>query len=258
MRRHLPEEPMSAAAVWSSRVALIAALVALLAVGLGRLRTVEPAIALAVLGSAITLALAALLLFGAACAEIWRTGHRGVGEAVWGGVLTALVLAYPAYLSVQAMRLPVLSDVSTDIADPPYFSFSGAAFSARHGFRPPAIPASARQEQSVAYPDVETITVDIEADEVFPMVMKAAAARGWRVVDQHQPGGRAGEGHADFLDRSLVMGLDEDITVRLRPLPGQTRIDLRAASRYGRHDFGANARRIERFAEELQTQLDAR
>ena len=38
----------------------------------------------------------------------------------------------------------------------------------------------------------------------------------------------------------------------------QTRIDLRAASRYGRHDFGANARRILAFAEGLQTQLDAK
>jgi uncharacterized protein (DUF1499 family) len=236
----------------------MAVLIALFAVGMARLHTVEPTAALAVLGAAITLALVALLLFGAACADIWRTGRRGVAEAVGGLIMAALILAYPAYLSLQAIRLPVLADVSTDIADAPNFSFSGAAYKARAGFRTPTVPASARQEQAAAYPDVETIVVDIEVDEAFPFVLKAAAARGWRVIDQHPPGGRAGEAHADFLDRSLVMGFDEDITVRLRPLPGQTRIDLRAASRYGRHDFGANARRIERFAEELQTQLDAR
>ncbi|WP_424373405.1 DUF1499 domain-containing protein [Methylocystis silviterrae] len=48
------------------------------------------------------------------------------------------------------------------------------------------------------------------------------------------------------------------MTVRFKPLPGQTRIDLRSASRYGRHDFGVNAKRIAAFAEELQSQLDTR
>jgi Protein of unknown function (DUF1499) len=258
MRRHLPEEPMSAAAVWSRRIALMAALVALLAVGMARMRSVEPTAALAVLGAAISLALLALLLFGAACVDIWQTGRRGVAEAVWALVLVTLVLAYPAYLSVQAVRFPVLADISTDLVDPPTFSFSGSAFRARAGFRPAAIPAALRQQQIGAYSDVETIVIDVEAEEAFPMVLKAAAARGWRLIDQRPPGGRLGEGHADFLDHSLVMGFDEDIVVRLRPLPGQTRIDLRAASRYGRHDFGANARKIEQFADELQSQLDAR
>jgi uncharacterized protein (DUF1499 family) len=39
---------------------------------------------------------------------------------------------------------------------------------------------------------------------------------------------------------------------------GQTRIDVRSVSRYGRHDFGVNAKRIETFAREMQTQLDGR
>ncbi|NBU21594.1 DUF1499 domain-containing protein [bacterium] len=62
----------------------------------------------------------------------------------------------------------------------------------------------------------------------------------------------------DAVDRSLVMGFPQDVTIRLRPLAGQTRIDIRSASRIGKHDFGDNARRIQRFAQELQVQLDAR
>ena len=54
------------------------------------------------------------------------------------------------------------------------------------------------------------------------------------------------------------MGFPDDITIRIQPLAGQTKLDVRSASRYGRNDFGVNARRIERFAEELQTQLDAK
>ena len=83
-----------------------------------------------------------------------------------------------------------------------------------------------------------------------------AATRGWRLVDKRPPNARSGDAHVDFLVKTRVMGFDEDATVRLRPLAGQTRIDLRAASRHGRHDFGENASRIEDFAEELQTQVE--
>lgn len=258
MRRRLPPEPMSLAAVWCRRVAVFAATVALLAVVLARVNALNPPEALAVLGSAIAMALAALLLFLAACAAIWRTGSRGVGEALRGFVLAALTLAWPAYLAFEAVRLPVMADIATDPSDPPRFSLAAAAVKARGGFRPAPPAVVEDEERRAAYPEVEPIIVDIDADEAFALVLKTANARGWRVVDQRAPGGKLGEGHADFLDRTLVMGFDEDITVRVRPLAGQTRIDLRSASRYGRHDFGANARRIRQFAEELQSQMDVR
>lgn len=258
MRRTLPPEPWSQAALWSRSVAIFAATVAVMSVALARVHLLEPASALASLGAAVALALVALLLVGAAGVVIWRTGRRGVGSAVGGAVIALLTLAYPAYLAVEALRLPVLSDISTDVADPPYFSLSRAAYEARKGFQPQGIPPEAREAQRPAYPDVEPIVVDLDADEAFALVLKTARAVGWKTVDARPPGGRTGEGHADFLDRTLIMGFDEDITVRLKPLPGQTRIDLRSASRYGRHDYGANAARIMAFAEELQSQLDSR
>lgn len=258
MRRQLPQEPWSQAALWSRHIAIFAATVAVMSILLARAHVIEPASALASLGSAMALALVALLLFCAACVVIWRTGRRGTGAAVGAAIIATATLAYPAYLAIQALRLPVLADISTDIDSPPYFSFSRAAYVARKGFQPKGLPARAREGQRAAYPDVEPIVVDLDADEAFALVLKTAKAVGWKPVDQRPPGGRTGEGHADFLDRTLVMGFDEDITVRLKPLPGQTRIDLRSASRYGRHDFGANAARITAFAEELQSQLNGR
>jgi uncharacterized protein (DUF1499 family) len=258
MRRHLPPEPVSAAAVWCRRLAVFAATLALLAVALARLRKLDPIAALTALGAGVSLSLLALLLFAAACAAIWRTGARGAGEAAVGLVVALLTLAYPAFLSVQAVRLPVLADITTDPVDPPLFSRSSKAQAARGGFVAAEIEPRIRAPQRAAYPDIEPIIVDLDTDEAMALVARTAAALGWRLVDQRAPGGRSGDAHADFIDRSLVMGFDEDVAVRLRPLPGQTRIDLRAVSRYGRHDFGANAKRLEKFAEELQSQLDAR
>lgn len=258
MRRHLPPEPWSKVALWSRSLAIFAATVAILSILLGRLHVIDPPSALASLGAAMALALIALLLFCAACQVIWRTGQRGAGVAVVAFLIAALTLGYPAYLAFEAVRLPVLADISTDIANPPYFSFSKAAYDARNGFQPPRVPPRIRETQRSGYPGVEPIVVDLDADEAYALVLKTAKARGWKTIDKHPPGGRAGEGHIDFIDTTLVMGFDDDITVRLKPLPGQTRIDLRSASRYGRHDFGANAKRITAFAEELQSQLDSR
>lgn len=258
MRRTLPPEPWSQSALWSRSVAIFAATVALLAVLLARLHVIEPASALASIGAAVALALVALLLVCAAAVVIWRTGRRGVGAAVGAAFVALATLAYPAYLAAEALRLPVLADISTDVANPPYFSLSRAAYEARKGFQPKGLPPKAREAQRWAYADVEPIVVDLDADEAFALALRTAKAVGWKIVDLHPPGGRTGEGHADFLDKTLIMGFDEDITVRLKPLTGQTRIDLRSASRYGRHDFGANAKRIRAFADELQAQLDAR
>ena len=256
MRRHLPPEPVSQAALWSRRLGLFAAVVAALAVALLRLHVLDPVAALTTLGAAVAISLGALLLFVAACVTIWRSGARGLGIALGGLFFIAATLAYPSYLAFEAVRLPKLSDVSTDIADPPDFSRSSAALTARGGVAHANPSPEARAGQRAAYPDVEPIVLDIEVDDAIPVVLRTAAARGWRLVDQRAPSPRTGEAHLDFLDTSRILGFDVDVTVRLRPLTGQTRIDVRSASRYGRHDFGSNAHRIQAFADELQNQLD--
>ena len=81
---------------------------------------------------------------------------------------------------------------------------------------------------------------------------------GWEVIESSAPGGRLGDGRIEAIERTLIMRFPDDITIRVRPGAGQSRIDVRSASRFGRHDFGVNARRIERFARQMQEQLDAR
>jgi hypothetical protein len=47
------------------------------------------------------------------------------------------------------------------------------------------------------------------------------------------------------------MGFRDDVVVRIRPAPGGARVDARSASRYGRSDLGANARRIRALLEDI-------
>ena len=258
MRQAYIEKPPSPAAVWSARLASFGVAVALLAALLAHFRVIDPLIGLVILAAGAIFSLLALLLSAAAAVAIWRTGCKGTAMALAGLALGTMVLAYPAYLAARAVRLPLLNDVSTDIADPPEFARSAKALAARGATTPGEVAPATRRAQVAAYPGVQPKVIDAEGDEAFQLVLKTAAARGWRIVDQTAPGGRSGLGHIDAVDRTPIMAFPDDITIRLRPLPGQMRIDLRSASRYGRHDFGTNARRIEAFMEELQAQVDAR
>lgn len=258
MRRLILEEPYSQTALWSRRLATFAIAVAGISVVLSRTRAVEITAGLAVFGAAVLIACIAVLFALTAAVIIWRTGRRGGAVAFAGLVLAALLLAYPAWLAVEAVQLPVINDVSTDLVDPPDFSLSARAQAAR-GFTTPApLPDGWSDEQRRNYPDIQPIVLDLEADDTYQLVRKAVAALGWNIIDETPPGGRLGLGHIDAIDHTPIMGFPDDITIRIRPLAGQTRIDIRSASRYGRHDFGANARRIAAFSDELQTQLDAR
>ncbi|MEA2758871.1 MAG: hypothetical protein QOH65_1484 [Methylobacteriaceae bacterium] len=257
MRRLIIEEPYSRAALWSRRLALFSLAVGAIAVMLARSQTVDPTATLSVFSGAVLVACLALLFAGTAAVIIWRTGRRGAGVVASGVLLAALLLCYPAYLAANAVRLPLLNDVSTDLVDPPQFSRSKIALAARAERTPEVPPPQSRQEQRLAYPNIQPILLDQEADEAYQLVLRAIAARGWKVVEQTPPGGRIGVGHIDAIDRSLVMGFPADVTIRMRPLAGQTRVDVRSVSRVGRHDYGSNAQRISKFAAEIQAQLDA-
>ena len=253
------ERPVSKAATWCFRLALFALAVGAVGAVVTRARLVEVPAGIAVFASSIVLACGALLLAGAACVVMWRTGRRGVGPTLLGVVCALVLLALPSWMTVQALRLPVLRDVSTDLRDPPTFSQSRAAVTARGGVTPPATPVEDVAAQRVAYPDVQPVLVELEADEAFQIALKAAQDRGWTIIENTPPSaGRSGLGHIDAIDRTLVMGFPEDITIRIKPLAGQTRIDVRSVSRYGRNDFGTNAKRIVAYAQELQTQLDTK
>jgi uncharacterized protein (DUF1499 family) len=256
MRRIIIEEPYSDTALWSRRLALFAAAVVGMGLVLAR-AGLDPTAVLAVIGSAIVIACLAVLCAGAATVAIWRTGRKGVGVLAIGSFLAILVLAYPTYLAVQAIRLPVLNDVSTDLDDPPAFSLSRRAMGARRDWVPPSVPAAVRQAQAKAYPDVQPILLDLDGDEAYQTVLRAVFARHWKIIEAIPPGGRLGLGHVDAVDHGLIFGFADDIAIRIRPLAGQTRVDVRSVSRVGRHDFGANAQRIEAFTDELKTEADA-
>ena len=252
MRRLIIEEPYSKAALLSQRLAVFSLAVAVVGIlGVGRGLDL-----LAVLGGSLIIACAAILSAILAFVVIWHSGRKGAGQAFAGLVLATVLLAYPAYLAQQTLWLPRLPDISTDLTDPPNFSLSREALAARAGTTPPSVVIARRKAQLKAYPQIQPILLDLDAPEAFDAAVKAVTVTGWKIVEQRPPGGRSGLGHIDAIATSFILGFPSDITLRLRPLAGQTRIDIRSASRFAPLDFGANPRHIANFEAALTAIVD--
>jgi uncharacterized protein (DUF1499 family) len=251
MRRLIIEEPVSRAAVWSGRIAWFALAVTAVAVAFMRFQLVDILPGFVSLAAALGLAALAVLLALAAFVRIWMEGRRGIGQAAKGLVLALAILGLPGLYGLRALTLPALNDISTDIDDPPAFSRSRASLETRNGRLPPDLSRERRITQREAYPQVAPLTLDVPPEEAFDLVRKAAANRGWQVIETVRPGGRVGLGRLEAVDRTFLLRLPDDVTVRIRPRADGSRIDVRSASRIGNHDLGQNARRIRAYLDEI-------
>ncbi|MBF9231895.1 DUF1499 domain-containing protein [Microvirga alba] len=250
MRHLIIEEPFSRPAKWSPMLAWFALVVSVMAAALIRWNRIDYPAGFVALGSGLLVAFIAVGLSLVAFIRIWQEGRRGLGKAIRGLLIAALVLAYPGWMAVKAVTLPPINDISTDTDNPPAFSRSRAALEARNGRVPPDATPEARERQREAYVQIAPLNLDVDPDEAFALVREAATNLGWQVIEALPPGGRIGTGRLDAIGHSFLLNLPDDITVRIRPRADGARIDIRSASRIGTHDLGANAARIRAFLEE--------
>ncbi|MGL4494759.1 MAG: DUF1499 domain-containing protein [Beijerinckiaceae bacterium] len=257
MRRAVLEDPVSRSALWSRRLAWFA----LAVLGIGTLVVRSGQIAFpemaAVLGAALLLALLAALLASFSLVGIWREGYRGAGKAIAALLITGAILAYPAFLLLKGLTLPVINDISTDLVEPPVFSRSRATLAARGAAIRDLPPPDVRAKQRESYGGLVPTPIEQSPDEVFAIALTAAKSMGWQIIEAVPPGGRGGAGRIEAIARTMLLRFPDDIVVRIKPQANGARIDMRSASRYGRHDFGANAARIEKFMAEVARAQDA-
>lgn len=251
MRRQVVEDPVTKAGGLSRSLAIAAALVMLIALILVRNPKAETGPALAAMGGGMVLAGLAITLAAFAFVRVWREGARGFGAAIAGLFLSMLILAYPAYAALRGFRLPTITDVTTDLEQPPTFSRSRAAYAARDGRYPPDPATETREAQREAYTQIAPLTLDVGPDEAFELARKAAVKRKWQIIEAIRPGGRRGDGRIEAVAHSRLLNLPADVTVRVHPRVDGARIDVRSATRIGDRDFGDNADRIKAYLDEI-------
>jgi uncharacterized protein (DUF1499 family) len=247
------QAPVSQVAAWSGRFGLFAFAVALLSIIIVRSGFLDIAPALATFAAALMFAGLAILLAFAAFVVIWRQGTRGLGRAVGGMFLGILLLAYPGYLGYRAQKLPAINDITTDAANPPRFSVLAR-------LRPRGTSDYPGQrfaeQQRKAYPDIEPWQYDAPAATAYKVALAVVTKRKWNILDTQAPA-PARPGTIEAVARTLIMGFRDDVVVRITQAGSGTRVDVRSASRYGTHDFGANARRVASLLSEIDDAMDA-
>ena len=242
-RRRVAEEPISRLAIWSRRIALFSSRwrcsPSSSCVGRARYRAGARHA-----GGALVLAVVAILLaFGAASSSGSRARRpRPSGRGLLIGVA---LIAYPVYLGVKAYRLPAIYDITTDPIDPPRFeaiarlrprdanpvAYAGPLRRRAAARRLSRHRAARRRLRRRRKPTTRRSRSSPSASGASSM--RARRRRAGRAATATHRGGGA---HADPRLPRRRRG------ARARRPSDGTRIDVRSASRYGRHDLGTNAR----------------
>jgi uncharacterized protein (DUF1499 family) len=161
------------------------------------------------------------------------------------GVIPAGVLAY-AILSARGA--PPINDISTDLVYPPVFIHAKTL--PPNAGRDMVYPESFKPQVEKAYPNVQSLGLTRQRDDVFAKAMDIARSRdGWEITSSTVTDKKSTiEGTAT----TRVFGFVDDFIIRITDTDNGVVVDMRSKSRDGRGDLGANARRIREFFTDLQ------
>ena len=247
------EAPVSRAAALGRRVAVFSAIlfaIATLAHRLGFLATPD---VVPVLGVVAALALLSLALAARGLQQLWTYGGDGGSNLIAAVLVACLVLTPFSVALYRGLTLPSLNDISTDTDDPPELAAAAAARVPGMNVIEPFTPER-RKLQHDAYPAATGRRYGAPISQVADSVSDVLGDRGWTMLAR-PASAEASELTFEAVARTLVMGFPSDVAIRLIDEGNSTYVDMRSASRYGAHDFGDNARRIESFLANLDVEI---
>ena len=248
-------EEQSRLAGWSSYFAALSIPVLIIAAVGHRSGLLGSAPTYGAIALGFTLAMLAVLAALAAFVAIWREGKRGVGTAIRGCLLGLLILTIPAVGAWKVVSDPRLTDISTDLANPPRFDrayFDRGPADATI-VEPGPAEATAQKE---AYPDIVPRHYPVSTARVY-LEAKAIVDRvGWQVLAAQEPTEKSPSGSIEAVAQTLIFAFRQDVVIRIVPDGDGTRVDMRSAARNAAHDLGSDADRVRRFFGDLHTALE--
>jgi hypothetical protein len=241
-------------AVWARRIALFFVQLLILTVLLHRFASLSTPAAINLLVVSLAGLLIAIAIAVGSLIRIWFGGQSGASHAVAAVFIACLGLALPGYYLAKAARLPMLTDVQTSPDEPLEFTTLNTMRPANAIPLKDPTPAQI-DAQDDAYPDLEAMTLERSAPEVFSIVHEAVDRLGWDIV-VNEPPGETGIGRIEATARSLIMGFTNDVVIQIKGDDAHAQIDARSVSRYGMTDFGANAKYIRKLFAEVSAALE--
>jgi uncharacterized protein (DUF1499 family) len=239
-------------APWALRVVLLALQLILAAAVLHRMAAFSTAVAVNLMLIGFAGCLLAALLALAAMVQVWRRGGAGAGNAASALVIGALALTAPAYYLPAALGDASVSDVATDPKNPPAFI----------ALAKPRLAAGAAVDAATLQPapaelELEPLLLDRSPSDVFDLANDVMRQLDLNIIAEEAPGFGSEAGSIEATERTLILGLTDDIAIRIVPEGVRTRVDIRSAARYQRLDFGRNGERVKIIARRLQSGVDS-
>jgi hypothetical protein len=250
-------EPVSSLATWSRNLAIFSVVAVIVSILIVRFGFLEMKPALATFFGALALAVLSILLGLAAFAAIWQNGSRGMGRILLAFLINAIVLAYPAYLGLQYRNLPKIYDITTDPIDPPRFEALARLRSGDGTNSAVYAGLYSAEQQRLAYPDIETVELEVPPQRAYEVTLQLIAKRKWLVIDERPPQPPRRIGRIEAVARTPIMGFREDVSIRITPDGEESRVDIRSSSRYFESDLGSNAARVTKLIDDINTAAEA-
>ena len=247
-------ERRSRLAVWALRFSLVAVPVLIIAAIGHRSGLMDATPTYATMAVGFSLAALGVIAAIAAFEGIWRDGRKGIGPALAGLLLGLAILVVPMVGAWKLITFPRLTDISTDLDDPPDYVL--ALINRPADARPVTLPDDMDAElQRDAYPDIVPRHYPVGTARVFEDALAIVEASGWTMLGSQRPEEPENVGRIEAYDTTLLFGFRQDVVIRIVPDGEGALVDMRSAARNGAHDLGANAARIRGFFTALDASL---
>src|SRR5882724_8397785 len=246
-------EPVSSLASWARNLAVFSVVAVLGSIIIVRQGFLEMQPALATFFGALGCAVLSILVSLAAFIAIWQNGSRGMSRILLALLIDAVVLAYPAYLGLQYRKLPPIHDITTDPIDPPHFDALARLRTGDGANTAVYAGLYSAEQQRQAYPDIETVELDVPVQRAYDVTAQLVTRRKWLVIDERPPQPPRRIGRIEAVARTPIMGFREDVSIRVTPDGDGSRVDIRSSSRYFESDLGSNAARVSKLIDDINT-----
>ncbi|MBT8096393.1 MAG: DUF1499 domain-containing protein, partial [Woeseia sp.] len=174
--------------------------------------------------------------------------RAGNGTLLVVAVLVSLGTAWLPYNGYRTARsLPFIHDITTDTVNPPPF-VAILPLRADASNPPEYAGAETAKLQQEGYPDLQSRTLSGAPAQVLQKALKTVEDMGMEVVAVEPD-----EGRIEATATTFWFGFKDDVVIRVESAGAGSKLDIRSKSRVGRSDVGANAARIRRFMEMLQS-----
>ncbi len=156
-------------------------------------------------------------------------------------IVSSLVAGVPYFAEREFRKIPTYVDATSNFEDPPVFVLLAEERKATAEYLLKFSAGEAETAQRKYFPDLESVSVEHSVAEAKQMTREILLEMGLSLAPSEGNSERV-----EATDSSFWFGFKDDVVAVFKALPdGSTQVDVRSASRVGKLDGGANARRVQ-------------